>query len=143
MQEPFHPLNRLERNPITQHKHRREVFWQITLPLVAGVLLVIAAGAGVILSAATGSPQVGRWMSVSLIWLIVPALAITLLVTLLAGGAAYGVTWLLRWLPGFALKAQDFFVLLQVRMARAADAAVAPVLRIQGWLAALRALRRR
>ncbi|MCI0519273.1 MAG: hypothetical protein L0Z70_03350 [Chloroflexi bacterium] len=143
MDEPFHPLNQLERNPITHHKHRGEVFWQITAPLILGVLLILAAGAGVVLASAAGNPQVGRWASVSIIWLIIPALLAMLVLLALVGALAYGVSWLLRWLPGFALRVQDFFVLVNVRVSKAAAAAAAPALRIQGWIAAWQAMRRR
>ena len=43
------------RNPVTAERHRREVLWQITVPLAAGVVLVLAIGALATFSTTAGT----------------------------------------------------------------------------------------
>ncbi len=142
MSEPYRPPI-LKPNPVTQRKHRQEVLWQISVPLAVGVLLVLLAAAGVIYAGATGRGAVDRWASISTIWLILPMLFVTLLFTLLTAAFAYGIIYLIGVLPGYAHKVQDFFVLVESRVKKAADGVVEPALRVQSLLAGLRALRRK
>jgi hypothetical protein len=142
MNEPYRPPQ-LKGNPVTLRKHRREVLWQIGLPLAIGVLLVLVAGGGVIYAGASGAGDVGRWMSISLIWLIIPALVLTLLVTVVMAAFAYGLIHLLGVLPGYTRQVQDIFVVIESRVKKAADAAVEPVLRAHSLVARLRVLRRK
>jgi len=131
-----------ERNPLTYRQHRREVLWQITLPLAGGGALVLAAAIGVIGAAASGTATLGRWMSVALIWLIAPALVVSLVFLIFLLGAVYALTRALAIVPLYARGAQEIFTTLYRRTRRFADAAVEPILRVQAWKAGLSALRR-
>jgi len=133
----------LKGNPVSLRKHRQEVLWQISLPLVIGILVVLVAGAGVIYAGSTGSGDVVRWASISIIWLIIPAMLLTLLLTVLLAALAYGLGRLTGALPGYTRQLQDIFVLIDARVRKAADAAVEPLLRTHGFFAGLRALRRK
>jgi len=143
MDTHYRPPSASEPNPLTQRKHRQEVLWQISLPLAAGVLLVMAAGAGVIFASAAGG-AVDRWASISLIWLIIPTMILTLIFLLVTGVITYGLIRLIGILPVYTRRVQDIFVLVEARLKKAADAAVEPALRAQGFTAGLRrALRRK
>ena len=142
MSEPYSPPPR-KGNPVSQRKHRQEVLWQISLPLMLGILLVLAAGAGVIYAGSSGTGDIVRWASISLIWLILPALCMTLIITLLMAALAYGLGRLTGALPGYTKSLQDIFVLIDARVRKAADSAVEPVLRTHGFFAGLRTLRRK
>ena len=63
-----------ERNPKTHAAHRKEVGWQITLPLIIGCLLLALLMTGVIWSAAGANPELRRWADISLVWTLLPAL---------------------------------------------------------------------
>lgn len=128
------------RNPITHQAHRREVMRQITLPLVIGGLLLLAAAVFVLVLGVRGQGDVRRWADVSLIWLIAPMMVFALLFLVLTAGLAYAVTRLLAATPIFARQVQDFFILIQYRVAEIADKAVEPVLRSQQGAASWRAL---
>jgi lipopolysaccharide export LptBFGC system permease protein LptF len=143
MSDQFHPPFTPEPNPLTQRKHRREVLWQITAPLVVGVLLVLAAGIGVVYAGASNTGPVDRWASVSIIWMIIPTMAITLIFLAVTVGLAYGLMRLNGLLPRYTRQLQDVFVVIEARFKRAADAAVEPVLRVRSASAGLRALRRK
>lgn len=129
-----------ERNPVTHQKHRGEVLWQITLPLAIGGVYVLVT---TIIAISGEREAVSLWADISLVWLILPIIVITLVFTLILAALLYGVTRLLGALPLYARQAQNIFTLIGVRVRKGADAAVEPVLRIQGLLAAWRALRRK
>lgn len=132
-----------ERNPVTYRRHRWEVFWQITLPLVSGGGLVLAGAVGVVWAAARGTGDLARWMSISLIWLIAPALVVTLFFLIILIAVAYGVGRGLQVLPPYAKRVQNAFTTLYRRIHRLTDVTVEPVLWVRSWKAGLGALLRR
>jgi len=143
MNEPTYPPSSPEPNPVTRRRHRQEVLWQITLPLALGVLLVLAAGAGVVYAAASQTGPVDRWASVSIIWLILPTMVLTFIILVATAGLAYGAIWLIGALPKYTRQIQDIFILIDAQVTKAADASVEPALRAQSIMAGLRALRRK
>jgi hypothetical protein len=125
-----------ERNPQTHAAHRKEVWWQIILPLILGCLLLLLAIAGVIWAAAGSNAQVTRWADISLIWLILPALIFALLTLGMLVGITYLVSKLLGVLPGYARLVQDSILAAGQKMMQATDALVAPILKLKSWSAA-------
>jgi amino acid transporter len=133
-------LSKSERNPVTHRIHQREVFWQITIPLILGALIVLGFAAAV----SIGSTQeVSRWSEISLIWLIIPVLFVSLLFLVILAGLVYAATWILRNLPPYTRLAQDAVARIGEVVRKGADKTVEPVLRIHMFFAAWRALRRR
>ncbi len=139
----------MPRNPETHILYRREAFWQITFPLILGIILVVVALAGVILAGrkpvteGNNLPVVSRWADISLIWLILLGMVISLSALALFGALAYGVTWILRVLPPYAFQAQVIFWRIQATVQKGADLVVEPFLRLRSFWAGLRALRRK
>jgi len=131
-----------ERNPKTHAEHRREVFWQITLPLVIGSLLLLAAIAAIILSATQPVTDVGRWADVSLMWLIMPSLFFALIILVILIGFVYAISLLLRVIPRYACTVQLFFEKGKGKISQITNLIVEPILRIHSiWAAARRATR--
>ncbi len=128
----------LERNPKTHAAHKREVFWQISLPLLAGVLLILAALGAVIFSTIQPVTEVGRWASVSLIWLILPALFFAFLFLIILAGLVFAVTYLFRLVPRYALVVQLFFEQARSKAGQLLDLSAEPILRINAIWAAIR-----
>jgi len=131
-----------ERNPITHQIHKREVFWQITVPVVIGAVIVLAIASMVILATATGSGNVSDWADASLILMIVPTMLMVFILMLILAGLIYLITRLLGVSPFFFRRIQDFFFLASLRVGKAADAATEPFLRGHAFMASLRALGR-
>ncbi|MBN2548783.1 MAG: hypothetical protein JXB15_06485 [Anaerolineales bacterium] len=132
------PIQPLERNPVTYARHRQEVLWQITIPVLAGVILLLALG---ILAAVLGTANdQSQWADISLIWLIAPTLFMVLILLIITAGIAYGVMRLIDVLPFYTRRLQDFFILLTVRISRLDDKAVEPVLRLKTYRASLSSL---
>ncbi len=130
-----------ERNPKTHAAHRKQVRWQITLPLVIGCLIIALASAGVIWSAVDANPDLSRWSDISLMWLILPALFLALIPLAVVGGLTFLVSKLLGVLPGYTRLVQDAFVNLESKMLKVSDALVAPSLKLKSWAAGARRAR--
>ena len=129
-----------QRNPITYQAHRRQAFWQIYLPLIVFTILVIAT---IVLVIIASNEQVSKWADISLIFVISITMVAFLVVIV---GLAFSVVYtrrLLRATPYFFFNAQRFIYLVEIRVKRASNAAVEPILRISGFFAGAGALRRK
>ncbi len=128
----------LERNPKTHAEHQREAFWQITFPLLMGILLVLAAVAVIILSATQPVTDVGRWADVSLMWLILPSLFFALILLALLIGFVYLISILLRLIPHYALILQLYFEAGKNKVKQLSNLSIEPIVRIRSTWAAVR-----
>ena len=171
MTNPPKPFILPERNPLTHARHRKEVFWQVTVPLIIGGLLVVAAIVALLvmtvnearLEQAMPLPEntarlgditpeeaalvyyqrgtTARLANVSQMWLLGPVLVFLLLTLLVLAGLAYLFTKLLGVLPGYMRMAQDFMALAALRVRHVLDAAVEPVLKAKSFTASARQAR--
>jgi len=128
----------MERNPKTHAEHRREVFWQITLPLVLGVLLILAVVGAIIFSVTRPVTDVGRWADVSLIWLILPSLFFALIILIVLAGLIYAITFLQRLVPRYTLIIQVYFEKARAKVSQLLNLSTEPILRINSIWAAIR-----
>ena len=116
-----------ERNPKTYQAHRREVFWQITFPLIVGLIFVLTMAILAVV-AATGGGSVKQAGDASLIFLVIPLMCVTVLFIIIFGAIAFGITKLNSTLPGYTRQAQDFFVNVRQFVQTGSDKVVEPVL---------------
>jgi hypothetical protein len=131
------PLH-IERNPITHAAHKREVFWQITLPLLLGILLILAAVGAIIFSVIQPVTDVERWADVSLIWLILPSLFFALLLLAILAGLVFAVSYVFRIIPRYTLVIQLYFVQAKSKIGQLLNMSTEPFLRINSLWAAIR-----
>jgi hypothetical protein len=129
-----------ERNPNTHNTHKKQVFWQITFPLILGLLVVLALGVWAVLSAVQGD-GVSQSADASLVFLLMPVMVMTLIPFVLLTGLAYGVILLNKNLPAAMYKVQQVMVKIRDGVIKGAGKAVEPVLRIRSTTAALQYLR--
>lgn len=127
-------------NPVTRRKHRREAFWQITFPLIVGILLIVGLAIGL---AVGGVGEAGTWSEVAMIFLTLPVLVIGLLFLALFGGLAYGIGSLMRVLPGYTVQVQDLVKKITQKVGTLANYSVEPFLKLQSLFAMIRALTRK
>jgi len=132
-----------ERNPVTHRIHKREVFWQITIPVIIGTVIVLIIAIGVLLATARGTGNVSDWADASLILMIIPTMLMVFILMVTVAGMVFLITRLLGVSPYFFRRVQDFFTLASLRVGRAADAAVEPFLRGHAFMASVRAIRRK
>jgi hypothetical protein len=104
------------------HAHKRQFFWQILIPLLVVMALILVIAVLV----ATGATDTRAWADVSTIWLIAPMLVVALIFAAVLGFLIYGFTRLLRVIPRYTGKAQDFFTLLSTWARMIADGAAKP-----------------
>ncbi len=126
-----------ERNPLTHKAHRREVFWQITFPIIIGALLILTPAVGVWF---VGYDSASQAANISTMWLILPTLLFVFIFTLLIGGIAFGLIKLIAILPPYAALVQNFFITVNLRVGHIADLAAEPILKTSSAWASLNAL---
>ena len=127
-------------NPVTQAKHRREIWRQVITPLIIFLVVFI----GIIISLVlTGVGTVERWAQVSSILLIMFGMVLGLIVFALLVAAAYIITQILRILPPYSRLAQDAIEKIDSQVKSGADISVKPVMEVQRFLAIIDALFKR
>jgi hypothetical protein len=126
------------RNTRTQALIRRDVIWQIALPLGLAVLAVLVVAVLLILPG--GAPYRSVWADISLIFLIVPALIVGLIILALLGGSIYGLRLGLRELPYLFKRLQDWTAVFTYRASRAAEKVAGVILTTRSaWAGARKA----
>jgi hypothetical protein len=120
-------------------KHRRQLAWQIILPMVLTVLLFIGMIVLIYFATFRDNGDVARWAAVSTIWIVAPIMIGMLIFLALLGGLIYLMMKLLNLTPTYTGMAQDFVYLALSYIRRAADAVVKPVIQLNGLLASVRA----
>lgn len=140
MQNNRQPASLPERNLVTQKAHGRQVLWQITLPLVLGVVIVLVLA---VLTARASEADASLWADISVIFLLIPSMVVALLFLFLVAGLIFALFRLLQLLPRYAFIAQNFVYKVENRARSGADLAVEPILRYQSFVAAMRTLFRR
>jgi hypothetical protein len=136
----FSPRPAVVRNPNTRQRHRKEVLWQVTLPLLIGsVILLVLAG----LTVGMVPGDARRWADISMLWLIVPVMFVTLLVLLFLAGSIYAVMRLIQVLPKYSYQALGWLLLLRLNLQRLNDRLVEPFLRVHMASASMKALGKR
>lgn len=129
----------MNRNPVTRRAHSRQKLWQITIPLLLGIILALAFA---VLAGLAQADSASRWADISLIFLLIPVMVVSLLFLAVLAGLVYLMIQALKFVPPLALKVQNIFAQVEQRVRTGSNLAVEPLLRLQSWLAALRALRR-
>jgi ABC-type sugar transport system permease subunit len=127
-----------ERNPVTHSKHRREVFWQIILPMLIGLLLVLTVVSIIIFSGTSSTSELSRWADVSMIWLILPSLFIALLFLIFLIAFTYLITVVLRMTPRYARILQLYFETGKYRVNLISDKITDPIIKSKGIWAVMR-----
>ena len=109
--------------------HKRQLAWQILVPLLILVVLVIILAVLVATQAGTAANQ--TWSNISLIWLIAPMLIFSLVFIFLLGFLIYGIARLMQVMPQFTGRVQDFFILFSGKTRSLADGSVKPFIWFQ------------
>jgi hypothetical protein len=113
-----HPIN----SP-TIHTHKRQFAWQIMIPFLVESVIIVA---GAVLVVTGNDLNLGTWSDVSIIWVVAPWLLVMLLFLAVVITTIYGMTRLLRILPGISAKARSFFARIAGGTRLISDGAVKP-----------------
>ena len=123
--------------PIDQSAHQKQIFWQVWVPLILGILVVVFLA---FLAAQTGlaaGDEGGRFAGVSLILLLTPTLVFCLLIIAALILLIFGIYKLTAILPLYNFKALTYVVLASDFIRLWADRIAQPVLVLRQWLASL------
>jgi hypothetical protein len=120
------PMEKAPRNLQTEVLHRREVFWQITVPLMVGGVIFAAF---VILAIMANASLASQGADVALMWLLILPILMTLLVFVLLAALVYGLWKLILLLPGKMYQVQNFFKQVQAFVRMFSDKLVEPFLK--------------
>lgn len=127
-------------NLTTRQTHRREAFWQITLPFIIGTLLLVGLSVVVSLGA---MGEVRTWGNMSIIWLIFLTFLPGLLFLVILIALVYGVNKISQHLPGIAFRAQNKISMIEKQVTRSADKAVEPIMKVEAARAGLKSIFRK
>jgi hypothetical protein len=120
-------------------KHRKQLTWQIILPIVLTSLLIIALIVLVNIATFRDNGDVGRWAAISTIWIVFPIMIAGVLFLVVLGGLVYLLARLLNITPTYTGQAQDFVHRIAGYAKRGADAVVRPVIGLEGIKASINA----
>jgi hypothetical protein len=129
----------MSRNPKTHLAHKRQVFYQITLPLVISGVLVLFLG---ILATQATASKASTWADISLIMMILPTMISTILFLFLTAGSIFLMVKLLPLIPPYAYFIQEWFAYLASRARVYTDKSVEPIMRVNSFIASTRAFKR-
>lgn len=120
-------------------KHRRDRAWKIILPVMLSAVFCIAMIVLINIATFRNGGDVARWAAVSTIWIVVPIMIGMLIFFLLLGGLVYLMYRLLNITPTYTGLAQDYVHKAAIYIKRGADAAVKPIINLNGILAGISA----
>ena len=123
--------------PLPDPKHRKQTFWQIWVPLILSILVVLFLC--VLASVAAGSPAVTEFSQLSTVYLVTPVLIIGFVVLVMVSAVVYGLARLLDILPVYTRMTQDFFRQVAAFVRIWSDKIVRPVLATRTWWAGFEA----
>jgi len=124
---------------LSYQRHRKQLMWQIVMPIVLTTLLIIAAIVLINIATFRDGGDVARWAAVSTIWIVIPIMIGLLIVFAIFVGLVYLMAKLLNITPTYTGQLQDLVYKLAGYIKRGADAVVKPVLGFEGFKASINA----
>lgn len=133
-------LTQAQTNPHARRAHRREVWWQIVLPLLLGVILAAAA----LFNLVTGRVgNVQNAAELATIFLTIPVMIIGVLFFILTVFLIFAVGRVMHWIPAQTFKVQQLADKASLQTIRSANLLAGPLLFIDSWVSAIRTIFRK
>ncbi|MBV6400964.1 MAG: hypothetical protein CNIPEHKO_01259 [Anaerolineales bacterium] len=120
-------------------RHRKELTWQILLPVILSVLLFVALIVLINIATFNQGGDVGRWAAISTIWIVIPVMVAGVVLLALLVALVYLMKRLLGITPTYTGLAQDYVHLAASYIKRGTEMAVKPVLFLDGIGASIKA----
>jgi hypothetical protein len=115
--------------------HKRDLLWQIFVPLGITVLIFVAASVGA--ATQTGATD-SLWADISTIWLLIPVIFFAIIFLLLLVGIIYGVAKLLQITPIYTHQLYNLICMLGKKIEGLADETAKPIFFVEGISASIR-----
>ena len=130
------------RNIEAQKKHRREVFWQIVVPMIVGGLCVASMVTLVIINDLNGGSN-SQAADTSLIYMILPTMFCAIVPFIVFAGVAFGLTRAIKGIPPYAKQVQDAIKRAHAQIRRASNRITDPLIKMNSRGAGFKAIFRR
>ena len=114
-----------------REQHKRDVIWQIWLPVVFGAIAILSLGILAAFSLQSGADASARWGHVATIWLMLPVFIVGLLIFILIIGVIVAVMKVTEILPGYTSILQMYARIITAKILSLADKSVQPVVQIR------------
>jgi hypothetical protein len=124
----------------TIRTHKRQIWWQILLPMIFVTLLGLAAGGLTIAAGLSDASRTRVWTDISIIWMLAPALFFALTGVAVLAGMIYAVARLTRATPRFTSRAQQVTGQVAAATRKAADGIAKPFVWFQQAGAVLKSI---
>jgi predicted PurR-regulated permease PerM len=121
-------------------RHRKQRSGQIILPVLLAAILFLVLVVLVNIATFRDNGDVGRWAAISTMWISVPVCLMGFVFLALLAGLIYLLGQLLGIAPHYTGQAQDFVHKLAIRIRRAADMSVRPIIALNSYGATIKAL---
>jgi hypothetical protein len=121
-------------NPVTRAKHRRELFWQVTVPFVVLIVLILLMTG---LAWGLSYSEASRWADISIIMMIIPMMLFTLISAVILVGSLYGLLQLIRVIPFYSFKGFNLLLILGLQMGTIEDKILRPFVEVRAFKASL------
>jgi hypothetical protein len=118
-------------------KHRKQIIWQIIMPVVLASVLIVALIVLVNIATFTQGGDVARWAAISTMWIVIPIMIGMLIFLAILVGLVYLMQKLLNVTPTYTSLAQHYVHQAEIHLKRMSEALVKPVLQLNGILASI------
>lgn len=124
-------------------RHRKQVVYQIWLPLIVGLLIALSLAALAIVGTVQGSSEVNRLGNISAVFLLIPSLIANLITLTVLIVIILGVRVLYRKFPGWLARLLGVLKIIRSYTRAIADKIVAPVISVNSAGAVIKAVRKK
>ena len=140
-----HRFDRLSATPehTSYRMHRKQVVWQVILPVLLAALLLVGLIVLISLSTFRGGGDAGRWAAISTIWIVIPVLGAGLVLLILLIAVNYLIARLVQITPAYTGIAQDYVFRGAAIVMRVTKAIVKPVFFLDNLVANIKAFMER
>lgn len=121
-----------------QTSTKKELLWQIYLPLFLFIFVVLAVGIISILSTTDNFARTADWANVSVVFLSVPFMLISLVFLAVFILLIYAQYKLIKWLPIQLKRLYALVLRVSAFVWRISDKAASPIVKVNGWSAAIK-----
>jgi predicted PurR-regulated permease PerM len=122
---------------IIKNAHQRQQIWQIFLPFV---FVLLIAAIFVILAIFAGTEEVSVWSAISLMFLLIPSMIVSLLVLFFLGVGVYGLGRVMKIIPKYTCQVQQKIKQIETEVRKVSNGVVKPFISIRSQAAGLNVL---
>ena len=119
---------------VSYKAYKRDFLWQILVPILVALILVIIASVSV---ATSSDASTSRWADISTIWIVIPLFIFVFISLIILVGIIYGMAKLLDITPVYTQKLNALIRLAGRKIESVADGTVKPIFFVEEISASL------